>query len=54
MNIMSWIKTVEIGQVYTNGKMNLMIMNLDDSGVMFHNGYCPNYYELFLQWKKVS
>ena len=54
MNIKYFIPTVKIGQVYTNGELTLKIIDLDDSAVMFENGYCPNYFELFLQWKKVS
>jgi hypothetical protein len=54
MDIKLWIATIKVGQSFTNGKMTLVITYLDDSGVMFNNGYCPNYHELFLQWTKVS
>lgn len=54
MDIKLWISTIKVGQSFTNSKMTLTIIDLDDSGVIFNNGYCPNYHELFLQWQKVS
>lgn len=49
-NGLSELIILNVGDKMTNGKMTLTISHIDNSGVMFDNGYCPNLKELYLGW----
>jgi hypothetical protein len=39
------LKMVELGSKWTNGKITLIVVYTDSSGILFDNGYCPNWIE---------